>query len=482
MVLMLAVGVISSRFIRDPADYWIAGGRFGWPLGGAGMAATQMSAGLYIGTIGLMYTVGWSFAWVVIVFPISYWLMTVYIAPKFKRFGQFTLPDYIGHRYYSHAARLVAVLVIVISYVVYIMAQIKAGGMIAQSLVGISSEAGMIAFTIFLMGYVFIGGIIAETVSDFIQMMIMLLGGFVAIPLALRHTGGLDALMATVHAQAPKMFTWEAMPPALLFSMALAFFLGAFGRPEQLARFYMIRDVPSIRWAIGFCNVLVGLAHFSVFVLAFAARGLFPVLPVGDMAMPSVANHVLPPILGGVLVSALAAAMMSTVDSLMLVAGAAIGNDVYAKVLNPKASEQSKLLVGRISTLVMGLIPLGLLLLGLGGGQLIQIIVALFSAIVGSAFAVPVVTGLVWRRATREGAIASMVGGLITCFWWQLRPPQTIFGLPGGTIFPVVPGIVVAAILMVVVSLATPAPPEPALAPFFPGRSAERNAGTGPSA
>lgn len=461
--VVLGIGYLGMRLTRNEADFFIAGGNLGWALGGASIAATQMSSGLFIGTIGLMYSVGWSFGWVVLVFPLSYWLMVAVIAPRFTRVKRISIPDYIATRYYSDTARGIAALLILISFVVYIMAQVVAGGLIANIVFGIDTTTGMVIFTVILIAYTVIGGMLAVMYSDFMQMMVMTLGAIVAVPVALRQLGGgLNNLFEYVQAANPIVFTWEGMPPALLFTIGLAFFLGAPARPEQLMRFYAMRDMNTIRRGILFVMVLVAVAHFFVFFLAMASSVLFPALPTGDLAMPLVAQTVLPTVIGTVLLAAVVSAMMSTVDSALIVAGAALSHDIYGNLIYKKAqiSEKQRLRVGRIAVVIVGVIPLLLLLSGVGEGEFVQIIVALFSALIGAGFALPVILGVTWRRATREAAIAAMIGGISATFLWNA------FG-DTAYIDPVVPGFLVSLILMVVVSLFTPPPPESALEPFF---------------
>ena len=459
-LVLLGSGYIASKLTKGTEDFYIAGGNIGWALGGATIAATQMSSGLYIGTIGMMYKVGWSFAWVALVFPVAYWAMTAVVAPRFTRVKKLSLPDFIASRYYSNTARAIASIIIVVSFVVYIQAQIVAGGLIANIIFGFPQVTGMILFTAILLVYTVLGGMLAVIYNDFINMMIMLAGSFIAVPIAIHYAGGFDNLINYAVAANPITFTWQGMPPSLLFSIALAFFLGAFGRPEQLVRFYAMKDMPTIRRGIAFTIFLVGAAHLLVFILALSSSAFFPALPTGDMAMPLIARAVLPPAIGALILASVAAAMMSTVDSLLMVAGTALSHDIYTMLINPKATEKQKMWVARLGVVAVGVLPLVLLLSGVGGGDLVQMIVALFSALMGAGFTLPVVLGILWPRANKEGAIASMVGGIATAFLWRAFGNTALLD-------PVVPGFLVALVLMVGVSLMTPAPPREAIEPFF---------------
>src|SRR5690625_2444861 len=145
-VLTLGLADLGLKLTKNDDDFYIAGGKLGWAVGGGTIAATQMSSGLFIGTIGIIYAVGWSFAWVVFVFPLAYWLMVAVIAPRFTRQRKVSLPDFVAARYYSKTARVIAAIIILIAFTVYISAQVIAGGLIGNALFGIPVQTGMVGF------------------------------------------------------------------------------------------------------------------------------------------------------------------------------------------------------------------------------------------------------------------------------------------------------------------------------------------------
>ena len=453
------IGWYSLRATRDDQDYWIAGGNLGWVLGGATMAATHTSAGTFIGTIGVIYSVGWSFTWLSLSIPLAYWFMVAVLAPRFTRVRQLTLPAFIEARYYSKGARGIAAAIVLVATVVYIQAQIVAGGLVANIVFGLPTTTGMIVFTVILLLYTVVGGMLAVVYTDFVPLVILVSGVVVTLPLARRHLDGLANLFAYVEAVQPLVFSWDGMPTTLLFTMGLAFFLGSVATPEKVIRLYAMKDMPTIRRAILFTLVAVTVVNLLIMVIALSSRVLFPLLPTGDLAMPVVARAVLPTFLGTLMLAAITSAMMSTVDSLLLVAGSALSEDLYHGLINPGASARRRLWVARLGIGIVGTTPLLLILSGVGRGELVQFIVVLFAALMAASFFAPVVGGVVWRRATREGAIAAMVGGVtMTALWKALGPAD---------IDPVLPGFLCSLALLIVVSLLTPPPPASATAPYF---------------
>lgn len=464
-VVVFVIGWYGLRATGDESDYWIAGGKLGWAVGGATLAATNTSAGTFIGTIGLMYTAGWSFAWVMLSIPLALWFTAAVLAPRFTRVRELTLPAYLERRYYGRSVRALSAVVILVAIVVYIQAQIVAGGLIANTVFGIAPAWGMIGFTAILLIYTTIGGMFAVVYTDFFQLAIMVLGAALALPLAVHQVGGPRQLLAAVHAVRPTTFTWKGLPPTLLVTMGLAFMLGSVATPEKLVRLYAMRDMRTIRRGLLFAAIVITVINLIVALLSLSATVLFPALPTGDMAMPLVARAVLPTALGAFMLAAITAAMMSTVDSLLLVAGSALAHDIYGTLLNPAASRKQRAVVDRIGVIVVGTVPVILVLSGVGAGTLVQFIVLLFSALMAASFFAPVVLGVLWKRATREGAIAAMLGGMAVTFLWKA------FG-PANQIDPVLPGFLCSTLLLVAVSLVTRPPPASALEPYFGGERA----------
>jgi SSS family transporter len=456
-VVVFAIGIWSMKLTRDESDYWIAGGKLGWLLGGATIAATHVSAGSFIGTIGVIYTAGWSFAWIVLSIPLAYWFMAAVLAPRFTRTRELTVSAFLESRYESLALRRLSAVVILVAIVVFVQAQIVASGLVGNIVFGISREWAMVAFTVVLLAYTSMGGLFAVVYTDFFQLVIMVAGVLLALPIAVHQLGGFEALFTYVRAVKPETFTWGNFPPMHLFTMGIAFTLGTVATPEKLVRLYSMKDMRQLRRGVLFAFVAATALNLTIFVIALTAIVLFPGLPTGDLAMPLVARAVLPPLLGSLLLAAIASAIMSTVSALMLVAGSALARDLYG-TFRPASTDRERILVGRVGVLLVGTAPLVLILSGVGRGELVQFIVLLYTALMASSFFVPVVLGVYWSRATKAGALASMTGGVLSCFAWKL------FG--ASHIDPVLPGLLASFALFVAVSLVTTKPSEKAFAPF----------------
>jgi Na+/proline symporter len=212
----------------------------------------------------------------------------------------------------------------------------------------------------------------------------------------------------------------------------------------------------------------------SVAAIALTMKVLYPQLIVADAASTVYAAQVLPPLMGTLVIAAILAAIMSTVDSVLLVTGPIVSHDIYYRLINPRADERTRMRVNRLATAITGALPILLALQQLG---FVQFIVNAYASLLASGIAIPVIVGLYWKRANMAGAIASMVIGFGVALTLYLmgQPP-----LPWvGKLNPVIPGVVASTISMLVASALTRPVPERNLRPFFPDLPARAVAGSG---
>jgi Na+/pantothenate symporter len=247
-----------------------------------------------------------------------------------------------------------------------------------------------------------------------------------------------------------------------LAAVALAFSFGIAAAPYEMTRFYSMRDVATVRHAIGVSMVLQALIGISVMLLGLGMRGLFPFLPSSDQASSILASTVMSPLTGSLFLVGMISAIMSTVNAVLIVTAGTFAHDLYARLVNPQASQRGILLVNRCAVLVLGVLPFWFALQKYGDVQQIVIEQTKFIA---SFFFVPVVVGLNWRRGTKQGAVASMGGGFLACLIWTFTLQRTV-GSHG--IDAVEVGVATSALLFFLVSRWTrPTAPEN-LRVFFP--------------
>ena len=283
----------------------------------------------------------------------------------------------------------------------------------------------------------------------------------VAVPVVVSHVGGFTALGEYVGSIDPRVtgwwFTWRE-----LVAFGLAFGLSIAAAPYEMTRYYSMRDVATVRYAIGISMVVQALIGASVMILGIGMRGLFPYLPSPDQASSIMASTVMSPLLGSLFLVAMLSAIMSTVNSILLVTGGAFAHDLYKRLVNPQASQQ-RLLIGQpaVDRRARASSRSGSPRSKLGDVQTIVIEQAKFIA---SFFFVPVVLGS--QLAARDAGRRDLEhgGGLSGCLIWTFTL-QRSFASHG--IDSVEVGVALSAVTFILVSRATPPTPAENLAIFF---------------
>ena len=460
--LLIIAGISAWSFARTKTeeDFIVAGRSIGPVVGGAVLAATQISAGTFVGTVGRHYLTGvsWWYIWLGVW---AGWLVSAFwVAPKLRRFGALTIPDYVSARFGSKGAGALAAALIVISYTIYLVAQFQASGEIALAIFGIPPLAAMLILVASTALYTLTGGVRSSSYIEFVQTLIMVGGLVIAVPVLLHYAGGLTHSVRFLSALDPRLTGWYYGPKELI-AFGASFGLSIAAAPYEMTRFYSMRDERTVKKAIGYSigfQLIIGLCILAIGMLT---RVLFPSLPSPDQASAIMVFEVLPPLVGALLLVAMLSAIMSTVNSILLVTGAAVAHDLYGKLFRPKASQGHLVRVNRVSIVVLALIPIYFALQKYGDVQTIVVEQAKFIA---SFFFVPVVIGLNWRGGTATGAIAAMLGGFLACLLWELTA-QRSFDLHG--IDAVEIGVVTSLLLFLSVSRFTRRVPRENLRIFF---------------
>jgi SSS family transporter len=460
LAIVLAVSIWGYFHAETEEEFLVAGRSIGPWVGGAVLAATQISAGTYVGTLGRHYLTGVSWTWIWFGVWTGWVISALFVAPKLRRFGALTVADYVGKRFASEGARTLAAGLIIVTYTILLTAQFQAIGEITSAIFGLNPLVAMIALLASTGFYTALGGVRSSSYVEFVQTLIMVLSLVLAVPVVLSHVGGLTALGEYVGAIEPRVtgwwFSWREL---LAFGMAFGFSIAA--APYEMTRYYSMRDVTTVRYAIGISMAAQVLIGTSVMILGIGMRGIFPYLPSADQASSIMASTIMSPLLGSLFLVAMLSAIMSTVNSILLVTGGAFAHDLYKRLINPHASQRRLVWVNRVSIVALGVVPFWFATQKIGDVQAIVVEQAKFIA---SFFFVPVVVGLNWRRGTSEGAIWSMVAGFFGCLIWTLtmQPSFASHGIDSVEV-----GVLLSAVAFVVVSRRTQPTPVENLRIFF---------------
>jgi SSS family transporter len=456
------IGIAAWGFkrTRTEVDFLAAGRTIGPFVGGAVLAATQISAGTFVGTLGRHYQTGVSFFFVWAGVWCGWLISAIWVAPRLRAFGALTVPDYIGTRFNSEAARVLSAVLIIVCYTLYLVAQFQASGEIGQAVFGIAPVGAMLVIMVSTSVYTILGGVRGSSYIEFLQTMIMVSGLVIAIPVLLYFSGGPRVAWRFLTDLDPRLtgmyYSWKQ-----LVGFGLAFMFSIAAAPYEMTRFYSMRDEKTVRQAIAISIGFQFIIGASVVVLGMLMRVLFPNISSPDQASSIMASRVLAPLAGSLLLVAMMSAIMSNCNSILLVTGAGFAHDIYGRFIRPGSSQRHLVLVNRLSIFVLCLLPAYFALQKYND---VMSIVVQQAKLVASFFFVPVVIGLNWRRGTGPAAIAAMIGGFVTCIAWQVTL-QRRTGL--AAIDSVEVAILVSLALFIGVSRLTNPTPEANLRVFF---------------
>ena len=485
MVIVMLIGLKGYKISKSMNGYFLAGRGLGsWVLAFSIMA-TYFSAASFLGGGGATYLFNLGFgSWLTAWHVIGVVLMWVLVAKKLFNYASKTnimsVPDFIEHRYQSRNAKMVSAIVIILLFTLYLTSIYKGGAIIIATMLNTSLEIGLILLAVPVLVYVSIGGLKAAALNNLLLGSLMLLASFLAFGYIMAAVGGplkgLETLQRmTIMGKIPGSlwlrFDGMGPPPAmkvgmvpfLIMSITFSISVAQIALPNLLMQFYAAKNVKVISRGRIIGPIAVAIYALLVFSLgAYCHVILDPQLSNSEIAflmkntdwvIPRTIIGLAPSGLRGLILAAPVAASMSTLAVTLLVLSAALTRDVVQSV-KPKVDERKLLILARIAPIVFAVISLALTLIQT------DIIVEIVGAAFGTIFVCflgPVTIGLYWKGATKAGAIASMISGLIVGLFWY------IFLYKVTWIYPVIPALAVSLPLFFIVSFFTKKPPKEVL-------------------
>lgn len=467
IAIVCAIGLRQYRKTASEEGFLVAGRSLGPVVGGATLMANQVSAGATIGMVGFHYYSGISYAWTWPLVWIGWLVCALFVAPKMRGLAGVTLPDYFAARFDSKAARGIAAVFILVAYTVMLSAQYQAGGLLFTLMGGMSYTKAVVLVAGVTTLYTFLGGMYSNAYVGVLKAA-MLIGCYViAVPFLIRHVGGLDSLGSALHALDPRLTgNWFGVRQLLAISLAIG--LGLAAAPYEISAIYSMQSRRTVRQAIGYSFLFQSIIGIGVLFFGLSMRVAVPHLPDADLATPMLGMSILPFWIGLLVLMAAVVTFTRSGGAILLTVASAMSHDLYAKLIRPNASERAKVVAGRLGVLTFSVIPVMLALRQL---SLVNWIVIYAAKLLVSFLFVPVVLGLNWKRATRAGALASMIGGLVTCLLWLAQRQPYVLGLDAAEA-----GVLVSAALFFGVSMISKPVPDECLRPFFSSPTSIPNA------
>ncbi len=468
LVVLLALGWWAGRESGSVAGYYVAGKQLpSWVIAFSSNS-TGESAWLLLGLTGMGYTIGIHALWIVLGEVLGVALVWTLVAQPFKtwtdRYDSITVPDYLEARFRdsSHVIRWLSLLIIMSMVTAYTAAQLTAAGKAFASFLDISYVAGALLGAAVVLYYTTVGGFKAVAYSDLLQGILMLGGLFLLPFVAMSAAGGWTATMAQLNATDPAL-----LRPMGSYGMSVEGFvsvigfigigLAFLGAPQLLSRFIAARSRRDILEGGLIAVPCIILFDVGAVFGGMAGRVIFPVLDDPETILPVITSELMPAVFTGVYLVIVLAAIMSTADSLLIMASATVVRDIVQRIYRPNEPERRLALYGKATTVVVGIVAL---LFALGEVRVIFWFVLFAGSGLACAFTPVVLCSLYWKRTTRAGAIAGMIGGFLTAIVWVLAFKPYTYDL-----YELIPGFIVGFGLTIGVSLLTE-PPEGAAEEF----------------
>jgi sodium/proline symporter len=464
LVLIIGIGVWATRFSSaGVSEFFIGGRRMNRFVVALSAVVSGRSAWLLLGVTGMAYAMGPSAVWAVVGYITVEFFLFLYYAPRLRRFSArqdcITVPDFFAARFEDERGtlRVVLVVVILLFMVGYVAGQFVGGGKAFAAGFGLTPTAGVLLTAAIVLTYTMLGGFLAVSLTDMIQALFMIFALLLLPAIAIAGRGGLGAVAGELRALDPTLID----PFALSVGAAIGFVgigLGSPGNPHILARYMSIDDPAQLRWSawVGtFWNAAMAL---GAILIGLVGRAYFPdvaMLPGADTEnlYPLLARQQISPVLFGIVVASIFAAIMSTADSQLLVAASAVVRDVYEKVLHRGETLPQRRLVFMSRAVVAILVVLAIGF-GMMAEQVVFWLVLFAWAGLGASLGPTSILALWWKRTTKAGVIAGVVAGTATTVIWYLIPALK------SRMYELVPAFFMALVVTVLVSLLTRPPEE----------------------
>lgn len=437
LTFIFIVGMAFSKYVANTnsfvQEYFLGNRELGGFVLAMTMIATYGSASSFLGGPGAAYKYG--LGWVLLAMSqvASGYFVLMILGKKFaivvRKYQAVTVTDFLRARYHSHTVAIISAVSIIIFLFSAMIAQWVGGALLLESLLGISYNSALFIFAVSVLIYVIIGGFRAVVVTDSIQGIIMLVGTIIILTATIIAGGGIEAIMSDLYHQNPDLLSPygsdRSLTPIYLSSFWILVGVGVVGLPQMAVRAMSYKSTRAMHRAIIIGTIVVGVIMFGMHLTGVFARAILPDIEILDSVMPTLTLTILPPWLAGIVLAAPLAAIMSTVDSLLLLVSSAVVKDIYLTYINPEA-EMKK--IKRLSFFVTAFIGITVCLLAIQPPDLL-IWLNLFSfGGLEAVFIWPVVLGLYWRTANKYGAITSMVVGMSSYIFSHLFYPNP-FGL-----------------------------------------------------
>lgn len=458
---ILVIGIWASRTsTKESSGYFLGGRKLGpWAIS-MSEKASESSGFMMVGLPGEAYSTGMSAAWnsVTSVFSIFNW---VFFAKPIRRLSELmkslTIPDFLATRYQdnSNVIRMIGIVVMTVFQTVYACAQFVAFGVLFEVTLGIDFEIGVIVGGAITVAYTVVGGFYAVSLTDLIQGLLMAFVFAVLPIIAIIEIGGFNkmgfALTEAMGSEFLQPFFGNSVLTfaGLIVIISYLFIgIGFNGSPHILVRYMALRNTRDVKRIALIGIIWMMIAYYGAVFMGLSGKVLFPGLSDPEQVFPTLTMELFPRWFAAIILAGGLSTMMSSIDSMLLIAASSIGEDFWNKVLHKgELSEKKTILVSRIATIIIGVFAI---IIALNPLDSVFWLAVFAWAGLATCFGPPIILSLFWSKVTKWGAVAGMIVGPLVTIVWKLWPPIDIY--EGG------PAFIAAMLTIVIVSLFTQPP------------------------
>lgn len=460
--IMAFIGWYAGRKTNNIGDFFVLSGKAGVVVSGIAYFSTQFSMGTFLGTPGTIYGVG--YAGMAISVPGAVFCMilpALLIGRKLitlgHKYGFLTMADYLTDRY--HSKKMSGVLgVMMLFFLVPMMgAQIIGAGVIVHVFTGLPEWVGVVGMGIIVILYCMTGGMKGAMMTDVIQGSLMIATAVVTFIVSIVMGGGFSNINHTLQSMNEAYLTFPGangyMPWTYYVSNIVLWSFFTMGQPHLFTKFFAMKDHKTM-----FKAILLGTAgmFFSATLIEWAGvNGIASIQNIekADQIIPMILQRGMNPFLASIFIAGIVAAGMSTIDGILVTTTGAVTRDIYQKIINKDATDETVMKLSKVVTVIIGII---VICFGVfQPGSIFEINLFAFSGM--AIFVVPILFGIYWKKATAKGAIASVIVGIISLLLFTLNPSVKALAMGFHALFPTT---IIASIVMIVVSKFTETPPQ----------------------
>ena len=460
--IMAFIGWYAGRKTNNIGDFFVLSGKAGVVVSGIAYFSTQFSMGTFLGTPGTIYGVG--YAGMAISVPGAVFCMilpALLIGRKLitlgHKYGFLTMADYLTDRYHSKNMSGVLGVMMLFFLVPMMGAQIIGAGVIVHVFTGLPEWVGVVGMGIIVILYCMTGGMKGAMMTDVIQGFLMIATAVVTFIVSIVMGGGFSNINHTLQSMNEAYLTFPGangyMPWTYYVSNIVLWSFFTMGQPHLFTKFFAMKDHKTM-----FKAILLGTAgmFFSATLIEWAGvNGIASIQNIekADQIIPMILQRGMNPFLASIFIAGIVAAGMSTIDGILVTTTGAVTRDIYQKIINKDATDETVMKLSKVVTVIIGII---VICFGVfQPGSIFEINLFAFSGM--AIFVVPILFGIYWKKATAKGAIASVIVGIISLLLFTLNPSVKALAMGFHALFPTT---IIASIVMIVVSKFTETPPQ----------------------